>query len=422
MKLSSATIYRSMFPVSASVEAIEAAMKTNEFLPCSASQDRSVGWVPPRGEANGALLESVAGQWIAKLMIETKAVPASVVRRKVDERAAKIEETTGRKPGKKERKELKEDVLHELMPLAFPKVSAIDVWIDPVKHVIVMNTPSQSKADDVATQLVRVIDGLALALFNTAMQPNLAMATWLTEGEAPGEFTLGRDAELASTDETKAKVQYTNHALDIDEVVEHIEKGMRPTKLALTWDDRVSFVLTEGMSLRGLTFLDGAMDVAGPQDKATDNFDADVTISTGETAKLIAALVSVLGGEQQMTLTDLKPEGEAITTARKALDNLEAMAKRDGTTISIESGGETLMTFGAGSAAPAPHMEGDGPDPLIDQARAIVIEQDKASISLVQRHLKIGYNRAARLIEELEKLGVVSPIDAMGLRKVKATA
>ena len=408
MKLSSATIYRSMFPLTATIETIEAAMKEREYAPCAASQDRSVGWIPPRGEANGALLEAVAGQWIAKLMIETKAVPASVVRRKVDERAAEIEKATGRKPGKKERKELKEDVLHQLMPLAFPKMSAIDVWIDPIKHVIVMNTPSQAKADDVATQLVRVIDGLALALFNTAMQPNIAMASWLTDGEAPGEFELGRDAELASTDESKAKVQYTNHPLDIEEVVEHIEKGMRPTKLGLTWDDRVSFVLTEGMTLRSMTFLGGTLDTQAANDSAADNFDADVTISTGETANLIAALVSVLGGEQQMTIADAEKSSEAIDTARSAMQGLEDLARKDGGRITIESGGETLMTFG------------DGPDPMLEAAKAIVVAQQKASISLVQRHLKIGYNRAARMIEQLETAGVVSAMDAMGLRTVLA--
>ena len=408
MKLSSATIYRSMFPLTATIETIEAAMKEREYAPCAASQDRSVGWIPPRGEANGALLEAVAGQWIAKLMIETKAVPASVVRRKLDERCAEIEKTTGRKPGKKERKELKEDVLTALMPMAFPKMSAIDVWIDPVRNVIVLNTPSQSKADDVATQLVRAIDGLALSRFNTAMEPSLAMASWLTDGEAPGEFELGRDAELASTDESKAKVQYTNHPLDIEEVVEHIEKGMRPTKLGLTWDDRVSFVLTEGMTLRSMTFLGGTLDTQAANDSAADNFDADVTISTGETANLIAALVSVLGGEQQMTIADAEKSSEAIDTARSAMQGLEDLARKDGGRITIESGGETLMTFG------------DGPDPMLEAAKAIVVAQQKASISLVQRHLKIGYNRAARMIEQLETAGVVSAMDAMGLRTVLA--
>lgn len=415
MKLSNAIIYRSMFPVEATAETIEQAMQAAAFVPCSPSQESSQGWVPPR-EKNGALLEAVDGQWIAKLMIETKGVPASVLRKKLDERCEQIEATTGRKPGRKERKDMKEDVLQELLPMAFPKTSAIDVWIDTKRSVIVLNTSSQSKADAVATALVRSVEGIALSMFNTLQAPAALMTRWLLEGEGEGGFDLGRDLELQATDETRAKVKYTNHPLDVQEIKDHITQGRRPVKLAVTWEDRVSFTLTEGMSLRSMTFLEGTQDaVLAANDKAADNFDADVAISTGETAQLIAALVSVLGGEAQLTLADAAStaisdhmqEPESSPAVAKALGNLEELARSSGAQISIEGNGKTLATFG------------EGPDPLIPQARALVIERDKASISLVQRHLKIGYNRAARLIEELEKLGVVSATDAMGMRKVK---
>jgi S-DNA-T family DNA segregation ATPase FtsK/SpoIIIE len=57
-------------------------------------------------------------------------------------------------------------------------------------------------------------------------------------------------------------------------------------------------------------------------------------------------------------------------------------------------------------------------DPLYDQAVAIVIESRRASISLVQRHLRIGYNRAARLVEQMEVAGLVSPMESNGSRSV----
>jgi S-DNA-T family DNA segregation ATPase FtsK/SpoIIIE len=59
-------------------------------------------------------------------------------------------------------------------------------------------------------------------------------------------------------------------------------------------------------------------------------------------------------------------------------------------------------------------------DPLYDQAVAIVIESRRASISLVQRHLRIGYNRAARLVEQMEVAGLVSPMESNGSRTVLA--
>jgi len=65
-------------------------------------------------------------------------------------------------------------------------------------------------------------------------------------------------------------------------------------------------------------------------------------------------------------------------------------------------------------------LEGD--DPMYEQAKQVVVGQQRASISLIQRHLRIGYNRAARLLEALEAEGVVSPMANDGSREVLATA
>jgi S-DNA-T family DNA segregation ATPase FtsK/SpoIIIE len=59
-------------------------------------------------------------------------------------------------------------------------------------------------------------------------------------------------------------------------------------------------------------------------------------------------------------------------------------------------------------------------DPLYDEAVAIVTETRKASISYIQRRLKIGYNRAARMVEEMEASGLVGPLEANGNREVLA--
>jgi S-DNA-T family DNA segregation ATPase FtsK/SpoIIIE len=61
-------------------------------------------------------------------------------------------------------------------------------------------------------------------------------------------------------------------------------------------------------------------------------------------------------------------------------------------------------------------------DPVYDQAVAIVLQTRRPSISLVQRHLRIGYNRAARLIEQMEKAGLVSPMQTNGNRDVLVPA
>jgi S-DNA-T family DNA segregation ATPase FtsK/SpoIIIE len=61
-------------------------------------------------------------------------------------------------------------------------------------------------------------------------------------------------------------------------------------------------------------------------------------------------------------------------------------------------------------------------DPMYDQAVEIVLKNRRASISLVQRHLKIGYNRAARLVEDMEKAGLVSSMSSSGQREILVPA
>ncbi len=135
---------------------VQAALEPMQFVECGASQDKSIGWVPPRGEAHGPLVESVSGQWILKLMIESKAVPGNVVRRKVDERIAEIEAATGRKPGKKEKRDLMDDALLSLLPQAFARQSTVLVWMDLENRRLVLNAGSQGKADEVMSALMNV--------------------------------------------------------------------------------------------------------------------------------------------------------------------------------------------------------------------------------------------------------------------------
>lgn len=281
-----------------SAEEVEARLQEQHFVECGASQEKSIGWVEPRGEAHGPLLEVVAGQWLLKLMTETRALPASVVNRRVKERVAQIEAATGRKPGKKETRDLKDDVRLELLPMAFTKQSSTLVWIDREANLLVMDAGSQARADDLVTLLVQCLPGLALSLVNTQLSPSAAMADWLLSQEAPPGFSVDRECELKAADESKAVVRYTRHRIDIDEVKQHVEGGKMPTRLALTWNERVSFVLTEGLQLKKMAFLDVVFE--GSSQGKDDGFDADALIATAELQKALPDLLEALGGEMPL--------------------------------------------------------------------------------------------------------------------------
>jgi recombination associated protein RdgC len=102
----------------------------------------------------------VANQWVMRFMTEAKMLPASVQNRRVEEKAAHIEATEGRKPGKKEKKELKDEAKLDLLPMAFTKQGAMWVWIDPQARTLVLDTGSQARADEVVSMLWRACRAL----------------------------------------------------------------------------------------------------------------------------------------------------------------------------------------------------------------------------------------------------------------------
>jgi recombination associated protein RdgC len=288
-------VYRMAAGWTMAIDRLDELLAQDAFTECGASQEKSVGWIPPRGKAHGAFVEVVDGQWLLKLMIETKAVPASVIKRKVDEQCAQIEASTGRKPGKKESRDIKDDAKLALLPMAFSKQGTVQVWIDPKASLVMLDAGSSAKADEVLTCLAKAIDGLGLSLVQTTVSAASAMAEWLRSGEPPAGFAIMRECELKAADETQAVVRYARHALDIDEVRQHIAAGKLPTKLALNWDDRVNFILTDAFQIKKISFEDVVFE--GTSAKDDDGFDTDAAIATGELRKLIPDLVLGLGGE-----------------------------------------------------------------------------------------------------------------------------
>lgn len=294
-------IYRVPADVLPSLAEMEEAAKARTFEPCTPSQEVSVGWVDPRGTGADALVESIAGQRIMKLMIETKTVPGATLRKKAQEAADHIEATTDRKPGKKEMKELRDDAHKALLPAAFPRQSSVLVWFDVENRLMMTDASSQGKTDEVITALVRTFDNLVMTHLQTHLTPVTAMTMWLSSDENAEQLgdlhnlSIGRACELQSADEERARVSFKNHHLQTPDIRKHLTEGKLPTSLALSWEGRVAFTLTEGVRLQKITFLDRVFEDA-VADK-NDGFDADVAIATGELRKLIPALVGALGGE-----------------------------------------------------------------------------------------------------------------------------
>ncbi len=280
-----------------STDALSAALHKGLFHACGATDRVARGWVPPRGD-EGELVFSVERQQLIALGVEQKLLPSSVVRQYAQAKLVEIEVAQGYKPGRKQVREVIDQLEVELLPRAFVKRGLTYVWVDPINRWLLVDASSSTRADEVMEHLKLSLGELPVTLIKTQLAPATAMTQWLAAGEAPGSFTIDRDCELRAMVEERAAVRYVRHNLDSDEVRSHIASGKTATRLALTWNDRVSFVLTEQLQIKRLAFLDLLKEDAERQSgNADDLFAADFTLMAGELAQLLGHLVEVLGGE-----------------------------------------------------------------------------------------------------------------------------
>ncbi|CAN5453438.1 recombination-associated protein RdgC [soil metagenome] len=298
-------------------------LATQAFAECSSIEMTSTGWVPPR--EGGGLVHVLAGQMLFALCMEKKLLPASVIREYAKVRAAEIEEQQGYKPGRKQMKEIKEDVTDELLPRAFSIKSLTRVWLDQANGWLAIDSSSATRAPEVISSLIRAVpNGFPARPLQTSTSPRTAMTRWLSEDDAPAGLTVDDHIELSSAGESKGKVKYVKLSVDVDDVRKHIAAGKQCTQLALTWNDRVSFLLTEGLTIKRVEALDVLKESGGYANDEDEKFDSDFALMTGELNQLIKHLVDALGGAIKETgaleegKPGLKPSGSRAPTGELA--------------------------------------------------------------------------------------------------------
>ncbi len=288
-------IFRLPSPWKVDIEQLSTQLASQSFSQCPSNEMQSEGWASPR--ENEFLVHHVNQQLLLLLSTEKKLLPSTVVNQVTKARAAELEEQQGFAPGRKAMKDLKERVTDELLPRAFGIKRSTWVWIDPVNGWLVIDTSSPSKADEVIKLLLKC-DKLPLESLRVKLSPQTAMTDWLVGNEAPKGFTIDQDTELRSHTEDKATVRYVNHSIDVDDVQRHIAAGKQCTKLALTWNDRISFVLTDTLALKRIKPLDILdEDKESRTNNEDERFDADFILMASELASMLDDLVFALGGE-----------------------------------------------------------------------------------------------------------------------------
>lgn len=277
-------------------ERLDEQLATLPFKPCGPTEAISFGFVPPRGREHAALVEWVDGHALMRVQFEQRLLPGSVLRERVDELAQKIEQDSGRKPGAKRRRELKDEALLDLLPQAFTRQSSLRIWLAPKLELLVLDATATARLDAALTALTKAVPGLAPQPLQTAESPAACMKAWLLDGVAPAGFGIGLAAELRSSDVQAATVRYTRHGLDGADVQQHLAAGKEVRRLQLNWKDRLDFVLAENLQLSGLKVDDGVFEHDGAEQSEQDPFDADALLLTAELSALLPALFEGLGG------------------------------------------------------------------------------------------------------------------------------
>lgn len=261
------------------------------FAPTLPSQPESRGWAPA---SDDGLVTTAGGYWLLRFEFEKRVVPPSTLAAAVDRKADGIEQETGRRPKGKRLKELREETLLELLPRAFTRRTHVDVLVDAAAGFVGIGSTTASTVDVILGALSHALSGICFPL-QTARPASVCMGAWLDQQQGPAGFSLDRECELKQPDGEKARVRYSHHSLEIDEIREHMRQGKVPTQVALTFAGRVSFVLLDRptLTIKSVKLLDVCFEGRNAEG---DALKADLLLAGAELSTLRDELAAEMGG------------------------------------------------------------------------------------------------------------------------------
>jgi len=287
--------YRFEQPFSMTGKALHAALEGRKARACGQMELACEGWAKPLGLEGQMLVHESDGRLMICLRREDKALPASLVREKVEEKTFEIEGMEGRPVGRKERSDIKEQVMQELLPRALVKASHTYAYIDVKNSWLIVNAAASKKAEELIMLLRKTLGTLNVVLPQTDVSPESAMTQWLMDDASmPQGFDVEDECELRSVGEVTSTVRCRYVDVASKEVRAHVATGKRVHKLAMNWQGKLSFVLHDDLSIRRIRYDSELIEQADVGDDQMAQFDADFAIMAAELTGLIPALLSAL--------------------------------------------------------------------------------------------------------------------------------
>ena len=288
------TLFR--FPTSLDLSDLETHLAECALKPVGALEISSRGFVSPFGRDGEALSHGISDAIWLSVGTEEKILPGAVVNDLLARKLEEIEKKEGRKPGGRARKRLKEDLVHELLPRAFVRPGRTDALLDLGHGLCIVDSSSRKAAENVVSEIRHALGSFPALPVNAEVAPRSVLTGWIAGEPLPEGLSLGDECELKDAADKGAVVKCQRQELQGDEIGKHLEAGKQVTRLALTLDDHVSFVLGEDLVVRKFKLLDGAVDAleSTDRDDMRAELDARFALMAAEAKRLFSVLEPAL--------------------------------------------------------------------------------------------------------------------------------
>ncbi len=276
----------------------EAKLENRPLSPCGHFDMSTRGWVPVGPTAR--LLHTVGRHQLVAMGVEQKLLPGSIIRQEATDRAVQLAAEQGYPVGRKQMRDLKLQVTEELRVRALVKRRVTHAWIDLDNGWFIIDAAGIARAEEVVETLRETLGSFAAVPVDAARSPQAAMAAWLALGQIGHPFNIDDDLELKAADLSRATIRYTHHAFDTAQVRRHFSDGFVPTRLGITWNARISFLLNDKFQVKRVQFLELEKEQAAAEDiDPQEQFDIDFAVMSGELSQLLGDLLPAIGGGLQ---------------------------------------------------------------------------------------------------------------------------
>ena len=297
-------IYRLTDNIKQSPEEINSALAKFEFQPCGNLEPLKYGWTQPLGRDGSEYVHAANGYIMICAKRQEKVLPASIVKEVLDEKVTEISDREGRFVGRKEKQNIKEEIIFSLMPKAFVKSSYDFAYIDTKAQLIIVNTSSANRAEELLSALREALGVLRVVPLTPSNNPRDSLTGWLTGNEIPENIEVGEECELSSLDEARS-VKFKHQDLWIKEVAQHIKSGLQVSKIAIGWKDSIECIIDDQFTFKRVKYGNEITEQADDHNSETavDQFDIEFSIMTLELSAFIEAMIQAFGGIKTETLS-----------------------------------------------------------------------------------------------------------------------